>query len=529
MSLTLGAGSVVRMRHAIGGGWFWSTGVVVAFVVLIGGVPSAFGSAPWSDPQTIAGAYVAHWESVSGAPPGRPGLDVPLGYRLTSVTGLLGFTPGGRGVAVLGREAGGQGFTVFSAAQGTFGPLRKSAFAGVAPSRMALFYANGVILAGQANRAGDPRHATNPEILLDAAVTRGTLSGGFSQRQVLAKGMASGSGTGLGQAIVTALAANSTGAAAAVVSAPVAGKRKGSIAGYQSRLFVRRRAQPSFRRILDIGRRTVGHSPAALAVNAAGDVLVASDDRESVRARLVRANGKLDGEQRLGQGGSSLGGERLVAAMDGTRRMLVAWMAQSAGESTAGGPGIVALAYAPPHRVFRPAQVVQRNLPRGWDRWIGGPAVQAALLRNRGVVAWTGHSGGRYAVRTVDITNGRAGAPRDLSPARTSAQLRGLAVGPRASAVITWASGGVSSTASPKPPLTVQAKARAAGAATWGPLENVAITDTGAQGFMTSDALIAADPFSGQAVLLWSDPLPAGANPLPPSPVPVKYSVRPAV
>ena len=383
-----------------------------------------------------------------------------------------------------------------------------------------------MILAGQANRAGDPRFATNPEILLDAAVTRGTLSGGFSQRQVLAKGMVAGSGAGLGQAIVTALAANSAGDAAAVVSAPVAGKRKGSVAGYQSRLFVRRRGQPSFRRILDIGRRTVGHSPAALAVNAPGDVLVASDDRVSVRARLVRANGKLDGEQRLGQGGSSLGGERLVAAMDGTRRMLVAWMAQSSGETDAGGPGIVALAYAPPYKPFRSAQVVQRNLPRGYSRGIGGTAVQAALLRNRGVVAWTGHSDGRYAVRTVDITNGRASAPRDLSPAGTSAQLRGLAVGPRGGTVVTWASGAVRSIALPKPPLTVQAMARAADATTWGPIENVATTDTGAQDFMASDALIAANPLSGQTVLLCSDPLPAGADPLPPSPVPVKYSVR---
>jgi hypothetical protein len=256
-------------------------------------------------------------------------------------------------------------------------------------------------------------------------------------------------------------------------------------------------------------------------------VLVASDDRESVRARLVRANGKLDGEQRLGEGGSSLGGERLVAAMDGTRRMLVAWMAQSSGETDAGGPGIVALAYAPPYKPFRAAQVVQRNLPRGYLRGISGKAVQAALLRNRGVVVWTGFAGGRYAVRTVDVTQGRASAPRDLAPSGASAQLRGLAVGPRGGTVVAWASGAVRKIALPKPPLTLQAMARAADATAWGPVENVATTDTGAQDFMASDALIAADPVSGQSVLLWSDPLPAGANPLPPSPVPVKDSVRP--
>ena len=152
--------------------------------------------------------------------------------------------------------------------------------------------------------------------------------------------------------------------------------------------------------------------------------------------------------------------------------------------------------------------------------------MQVALLRNRGVVVWTGCTGGRYAVRTVDVTQGRASAPRDLSPAGASAQLRGLAVGPRGGTVVAWASGAVRRIALPKPPLTVQAMARAADATTWGPVENVATTDTGAQDFMASDALIATDPLSGQTVLLFSDPLPPGANPLPPSPVPVKYSVR---
>lgn len=217
--------------------------------------------------------------------------------------------------------------------------------------------------------------------------------------------------------------------------------------------------------------------------------------------------------------------KRLVAAMDGTRRMLVAWMAQRVGEY-AGGPGIVALAYASPYKSFGAAQVVQRNLPTGYLRGIGGKAVQAALVRDRGVVVWTGYAGGRYAVRTVDVTRGHATAPRDLSPAGTSAQLRGLAVGPRVGTVVTWASGEVRRIALPKPPLAVQAMARAADATTWGPVENVATTDTGAQDFMASDALIAADPVSGQNVLLWSDPLAPAANPLPPGSVPVRHSIR---
>jgi hypothetical protein len=366
----------------------WRTAVVVGLVVLVCGVPEAFGAAPWSAPQVLSGAYLARWAPVQG-----PGLS---GSALKTVDGLLGFTPGGAGVAVLGREAGGMGFAQFSPSIGTFGALRQSAFAGVAPSRMALFGREGVMLAGQANRASDPRSKFNSEILLDAAVTRGTLSGGFSQRQILARGVFRGSA---GQAIVTALATNSAGDAAAVVSVPVVGKQ--TIAGYQSRLFVRRRGQSSFRQVADVGVRTVGHSPAALAVNTPGDVLVAWDDRTSVRARLLRANGKLGDEQRLGQGGSAfVGGERLVAAMDGTRRMLVAWMAQRIGEGgNAGSPGIVALAYASPYKSFGAAQVVQRNLPKGALRGITGRAVQAALLRDRGVVLWTGYNAGQYAVR----------------------------------------------------------------------------------------------------------------------------------
>ena len=262
--------------------------------------------------------------------------------------------------------------------------------------------------------------------------------------------------------------------------------------------------------------------PAALAVNTPGDVLVAWDDRTSVRARLIRANGKLGNEQRLGQGGSAfVGGERLVAAMDGTRRMLVAWMAQRIGEgSYAGSPGTVALAYASPYKAFRPAQVVQRNLPTGDLRGITGHAVQAALLRNRGVVVWTGYAGGRYAVRTVDVTSGRATSVRDLSPPAVGARLQGLAVGPRGGTIVAFVTGGQRSSPNPKPPLSLSAITRAADAGTWGAIENVATTGT--EDFIASDALIAADPVSGQGVTAWSDPLQAVPNP-----IPVKYSVRP--
>jgi hypothetical protein len=338
----------------------------------------------------------------------------------------------------------------------------------------------------------------NPDILLDAAVTRGSATGQFTRRQVLAKGIVAGS---VAPALVTALAANPAGDAAVVVSVPVRGRVR--VRGYRSCVFVRRHGQSAFKRILAIGRETVGSSPAALAVNGPGDVLVAWDDRTSVRARLISAASKVGREQRLGQGGSAfVHGGRMVAAMDGTRRALVAWMAQRVGEgSYAGSPGIVALAYAPPHGAFAPAQVVQRNLPKGPDRGIVGPAVQTALLGARGVVVWTGYASGRYVVRSVDVTSGRASAPRDLSPAGSDALLRGLAVTSRGGLVAAW------STTIQHRPSALYAAARAAGATTWGSIETV--TSTGPDPTL-GNAVIAASPMSGEAVLLWSDPLPPG-------------------
>jgi hypothetical protein len=485
--------------------------VVVASVALLAGAPQVLAAAPWSAPQTISGAYVARWEPVQTG-----GL---RGFAFKSVDGLLGFTPGGAGVAVLGREAGGRGITQFSGSAGTFGPLTASSLGGVAPSLMALYGRAGMLLGGQANMSGDPRAKLNPDILLDAAITRRSSSGAFTRRQVLAKGVSYANGE-FGAATVTALAANAAGDAAAVVSVPVRGSVR--VVAHQSRLFVRGRGQSSFRKVADIGIRTVGQSPAALAINTPGDVLVAWDDRTSVRARLITAGGRIGAEQRLGQGGSAFGGRRLVASMDATRRMLVAWMAQRVGEGDyAGGPGIVALAYAPPYGSFRRAQVVQRDLPKGGLRAIGGTAVQAALLRNRGVVVWTGYASGRYAVRTVDISSGRASSPRDLSPPGGAARLQGLAVGPRGGTVVAWSSGATRAVSAPKPPLTLQAVTRAADASAWGPIETVATTDSTGRDFMPSDALVAANPVSGQTVMLWSDPLLG-----PPNAIPVDYSVR---
>ena len=151
-------------------------------------------------------------------------------------------------------------------------------------------------------------------------------------------------------------------------------------------------------------------------------------------------------------------------------------MAQRVGEgSHAGSPGIVAFAYAPPYGGFQPAQVVQRNLPKGPDRAIGAPGVLTSLVRDRGVVAWNGYVDGRLAGFGADVRSGRASTPHGRSLAGTDARLAGLATGPRGGVVLNWWSMAQPGTI-PDLPAGVYARARAAGTTDWGPLEPVVTT-----------------------------------------------------
>ncbi|MFA9270753.1 MAG: hypothetical protein ACEQSX_08340, partial [Baekduiaceae bacterium] len=321
--------------------------VVAALVAVTTMAATAHAAPPWSDPQPVAGGYLAQWAPVANS------------VALQEAGGQLGFTAGGVGFAVLGRSAGGLGYTRFSGARNAFGTVTSSSFRNVTPGGMALFGRSGVILAGPATAPSDPR-ARLSGAPLDVAVTRGNVTGDFSTRQVLGKG------AGFSPAVVTAVAANQGGDAAVAVSVPVVGRTR--VVGFRSRLFVRRRTGGLFVKVMDFGRRTVGSSPAALALNGAGDVLLAWDDRESVRARMISSRGTIGKEQRLGTGGSAFLGStniRITAAIDSTRRMLVGWTAQRVGEGfRAGGPGIVAMASAAPGKPFGGQQTLERNLPK---------------------------------------------------------------------------------------------------------------------------------------------------------------------
>jgi hypothetical protein len=401
---------------------------VVAAGALAAVAPSAAPAAPpWSEPQVVAGGYLARWE---------PG---PGGIFLRTAPGQLGFTPGGTGFAILGRSAGGLGYARFSGPSNAFGAMTASAFGGIEPFDMALYGRSGVILGGAAARSSDRRAPSNGA-LLDAAATRGNVTGTFSTRQILVRGVLLQPDRRFGQpAVVTAVAANPAGDAAVTVSYPVLSRRRTTVVGFRNRLFIRPRGGTAFRRELDYGRQTVGSSPSALAINGPGDVLLAWDDRKAVRARLISSRGDVGAEQRLGTGGSPWIGAtstRIVASIDSTRRMLVAWLAQRAGSSgNAGGPGIVAAAVASPGRPFGRQQTLEANLPRGDGTLIRGTAVQAALLRDRSVVTWTGAESGRFVVRTADIVSGRAGASTRLSAPGVRSELQGMTVGPRGGAL----------------------------------------------------------------------------------------------
>lgn len=469
----------------------------------------ALAAPPWSEPEPVAGGHLVQWRAEAG------------GTVLRVAPGQLGFTQGGTGFTILGRTAGGLGYARFSGARNAFGTLTASTLGGVEPFEMALFGRSGVVLGGAAARASD-RRAPNNGRPLDAAVTRGDVTGTYRTRQVLTRGVLLEPGGRFGEpAVVTAVAANAAGDAAVTVSYPVPNRKRTTVVGFRNRLFIRPRRAAMFGRVLDYGRQTVGSSPSALAINGPGDVLLAWDDRKAVRTRLISATGKIGAEQRIGTGGSPWLGApstRIVASMDGTRRMLVAWLAQSAGsEGNAGGPGIVAAAVASPGKPFGRQQTLEANLPRGGTSTsIGGTAVQAAILRDRSVVAWTGAENREFVVRTADIVAGRANPSTRLSAAGARSWLQGLAVGPRGGALTVWRS----DTGTPGH----YASARAAGTASWGPTET--ITTAGDTTGMTN-ALVAASPVSGQALVLVSDPVPMTVPP-PTEPIPVRLSVRAA-
>ena len=431
----------------------------LAGAVLVLCFASPASAVPWSAPQVVPGGYLARW-------------DTPMGGALHAFPGLLGFTPGATGFAVLGDDKGGRGYTTFDATTGSFRPLRSSRFLGVDPTLMAVYGRDGVLLAGGADGPGDRRSPLNAEVPLDVAVTRGTVAGAFA-RQLLARGVKNhfrGNVRSIEPPTVTVLAANTAGDAAAVVEVPVRGHI--SVVGFRPRLFIRHRGRPAFRRVADLGGRTVGRHPAALALNGAGDVLVAWDDRDSVRARVVSAAGRVGAEQRLGGGGSSwLGAARMVASMDADRRMLVAWLAQRIGGlGSAGGP-VSSPTPSPGASALRCREGAAGRPAPGMDRGSARPGSRRRCCA--GAPWWCGRATRPGASPCAPWTCGPAArAPRWTS--RPPAPTPGCAAWPSVGAA-GWSSRGRAAVvrARARRRRRASTSGRRRSTTTWGPLETI--------------------------------------------------------
>ena len=444
-------------------------GRVVAVLVVVcacaGSLAPVAGADPWSGPLAVPGV-----SSVSA----------------------FGFTPGGVGVAIVGPDE-----LLRFPADGVFGSPQATGLGSLNGVRMALFGRGRVVLGGA--------RGTSAEIAF------GSVGGKFGRPQTVARGASQETTR------VVALAANAAGKTAAVV---MAGRRPNSMSADQW-LVVREPGGSSFRRVVTLVKGlTWPRGDQAVTVNANGDVLAAWDDGSSVRALIVRADGRVGRVQRLGVGAG--GGSRISVALDPTRRAVVLWMALGVGEGLDGfGPGTVHVAYAKPGKTFARARQLDSGLPSGERSASATPSlpVNVVLLRDRAQLAWTGYADGRYLVRAADIgASGTVSGQQTLSPPDTDAILLGMSAGPRGGVVVAWFNGLAGWLPSRQPQASTPgfyAAARSATAATFGatePIEQVP-TVTDAYTF-TSPPLLATNPISGQTVLLWSLTLPAGQDAL---------------
>jgi hypothetical protein len=227
----------------------------------------------------------------------------------------------------------------------------------------------------------------------------------------------------------------------------------------------------------------------SVAINRGGDVLLAWRRDRSLYARVRRASGRLGPVQRLGPSGYA---GYVSTTIDDTGRAAVAWLSQSINEGSLTTPIVVSLAYASPGRAFGRRQVVE-SVPQSAARWyVPYPGLEVALVRDRGVLAWTGLENGHFVVRAADIAHGRITARQVLArphPAKLDSPLfSDLAVGSRGAVLVAW--GGTAAGAAVRGPA----------AARFGAAESI---DTA---LSESDRLmprVSVDPVLGRAIAIW--------------------------
>lgn len=333
---------------------------------------------PWSAPGAVAGA--------SGLP-------------------LFGLTPGGAGLGVFARAPSGSTRAVLTAA-GTF--AKAQPVVGIVPLQLALFGRDRVIVTGTSPGAKGSS--------VRALVAQGTVSG------ALGKPVALGA---LKASVPLALGANSSGDAAAVMRG--SGKLQ---------LLVRAAGGGSFGKPATLAQSS-RLGAASVAVNTAADVLVAWEQNGVVYARVRRRSGSLGERQQLGAGTQA----QLSSTLDATRRATVAWSSQRGSNGKAPSPAVIAYAYASPGKAFGKRRVIETVNVTGTGKYLTAPAVHAALLRDRGVLAWTGYHAGHFTVKAADIANGTLRPAQNLSPPSVDAVLGDVAVGPRGGVSVAWLAG----------------------------------------------------------------------------------------
>jgi hypothetical protein len=263
-----------------------------------------------------------------------------------------------------------------------------------------------------------------------------------------------------------------------------------------------RRAGHAFGRAVRLGRGPT--ISGAVAVDARGDVLVVWErplsgviGTRGIYARVRTSHGELSKTRRLG---TAVPFVSISAALDDSRRAVVAWLGQRVSEGDVGSPATIKFAAAQPGQPFGPEHTVEVVDVTGTGRYATAPGVRAAIgADGRALLTWTGYEDGRFVVRAAPLSDGVLGEAQIVSDPSTDSVLAALSTGPRGEAVV-LARQGIRGNDPTSASVTLTAAARAAGQATFGPLEIVHASSSDIE-----EPGVAFDPIHDSAVAVWSD------------------------
>jgi hypothetical protein len=213
----------------------------------------------------------------------------------------------------------------------------------------------------------------------------------------------------------------------------IAGNRRGDVAiaigeetdgKIRTTVWVQRAGSDRFRRVLrlpeDKASSVVAGVPAALALEADGDLLVSYQVGRTLWVQAARRSGKLGTAQALGPMRTWTRPEVLFSSEG---RVTLAWASVSRTEGTY-GPGRYRLVTGMRGKAFGRPQVLG-----GTDTSTDSIDVTGVRLVVRGtgaLVAWTASEDRRFVVRAAPVTSGRAGTSMLVTPAGAPGRLQDL-------------------------------------------------------------------------------------------------------